>query len=226
MCNTITSLLVFAKGQESYEKPKTLIENSGISTNFSIYTFGLGNHFPEFLHGVSEETGGKYYNVPLHSALSQAFGSCFGEIISTYAEDLKVSVETVPGPVPFVVDKVFLPQFRVISGKNTEICFVLSIPPCSFLNPQHVPTKIIKGNLKYKILSTGEEVKNDFNFEITIYPYYKLYENIEIDLDTKLQFYRLLLAELLDNILSEDFEKACELLKGFYQKLEDFEDSG
>ena len=216
MSNAISAIMLFSKGAEDFDKVRSLLHNIGISTNFYLHTFGLGDHFSEFLNGLSDECKGNYYNIPHPMTLTQAFGSCFGELLSIYAENLKIAVELMPSPIPLTLEKVYISEAHIIFGKSTDICAVLNILP-SFKNFSELNNvKILKLSMKYKILRTGEEIKSEYFLELPCYSYDFLYENtLEINHNVLLSMFRFKLTDILYEILFEDSISASNLLSGF-----------
>lgn len=215
MSNVVATVLLFCKPDVDPSKAREILTNHGISTNFSINTFGLGDHSADFLYNLSNESGGNYYNIPHPMTLCQAFGNCLGEVLAIYAENVKINAEAFSNPTPYNIERLYLPQNYVISGKPLEICLAINFMPSSFIFKNSNSIKVLKIQLKYKIISSGEDVKSEIIIELPIYSYNRLDITIEFDESVLLNFYRSKLIDLLYEILFEDSDRAGKLLENF-----------
>lgn len=215
MCNTVSSLILFSKCEEGVNKVKETIQNAGISTNFFIYVFGLGEHSTEVLSSLSGETMGNYYNVPHPSTLFQAFGSCFGDLNSLYVDGLKVDVEQIRSNIPVSLEKCFECQPFVTYGKPAQLCILLNIMPCSIGFKQNFVLKLLKVTVKYRIIPSGEEVRDEAVFEVPLNSYDNRSETFEVHQETVVELYRARFAEVLYEVLFEDADTASRNLERF-----------
>lgn len=216
MCNTISSLILFSKCEEGVNKIKEIIQNAGISTNFFINVFGLGEHSTEVLSSLSSETMGNYYNVPHPSTLFQAFGSCFGDLNSLYVDRLKVDVEQIRSNIPVSLEKCYECRQFVTYGKPAQLCILLNIMPCSMCFKQNFVLKLLKITVKYRIIPSGEEVRDEIVFEVPLNSYDNRSEIFEVHQETVVELYRVRFAEVLYEVLFEDSDTASASLERFY----------
>lgn len=226
MCNSIAGLILFTRSQQNGDNMKELLHNHGISTNFFVHAFGLGDHNTESISSLCTETEGNYYNIPHPLSLFPAFGSCLGELLSLYAEYIKINIELIRSTIPISLEKVYLSQSYAISGKPLEICSILSVLPCSQVSHPCFHLKLLKATVKYKIIATGEEFKEETIFEIPIFSHDSEYKLVEIFGDTVLCMFRFRFADLLYEILFEEFQKAAQLLREFAENVSALEDVG
>lgn len=220
MCNTISSLIIFSKCDQVLEKLKEMFQNAEISTNFFLNVFGLGEHSTEVLSSLFSESVGNYYNVPHPSTLFQAFGSCFGDLTSLYVDGLKIDVELIRSVVPISLEKIYEHRSYITYGKPLHICVLLNIMPCSISFKQHFQLKLIKFLVKYRIVPSGEEVREEFVFELPLYSHEFRCETVEVNYETVVELYRFKFAEILNEILYMDAQTASLTLAGFWEELE------
>ncbi|OMJ69070.1 hypothetical protein SteCoe_33306 [Stentor coeruleus] len=226
MCNSIAGLVLFTRSQQNGNNINELLLNHGISTNFFVHAFGLGDHNTESISNLCNETEGNYYNIPHPLSLFPAFGSCLGELLSLYAEYIKVNIELIRSVIPISLEKIYLSQSYAISGKSLEICSILSVLPCSQVSHPCFHLKLLKAIVKYKIIATGEEIKEETIFEIQVFSHDSEYKLAETFGDTILCMFRYKFADLLYEILFEEFNKAIQQLREFSESISGLEDLG
>jgi hypothetical protein len=190
MCNTISSLILFSKCDQVLQKVKEIIKKAEISTNFFVYIFGLGEHSTEALSSLFSEKIANYYNVPHPSTLFQAFGSCFGDLTSLYADGLKVTAELIRSVVPFSIEKVYDHRSYVTSGKPLEICIHLHLMPCSIPFKENFLLRLLQVNLKYRVVGSAEEVREEHQFELPLNSHENRYNSVEVNYETVFELYR------------------------------------
>lgn len=215
-CNTISAMLIFAKPDILMEKDKGIFQEPENSTNIYVYSFGLGEHSSEYLNILASETNGSYFNVPHPLALPLAFGTCFGELLSLYAENLQTTIELLPSSIPMTLEKIYICQPHLIHGKTSEVCAVLNILPCSQILLHGSACKILKVLISYKLLCSGETVNEEYLLEVPVYSYENAKKSICFDSNVLMQVCRLKIADLLYEILFEESQVASELLGRFY----------
>lgn len=220
MCNTISSLIIFSKSEEGANRIKEIIQNAGISTNFFINVFGLGEHSTEVLSNLPNETMGNYYNVPHPSTLFQAFGSCFGDLSSLYVDGLKVEVELVRSTIPVSLEKCYECRQCITYGKPAQMCILMNIMPCSHSFKQNFLLKLLKVNVRYRIVPSGEEVREELFFDIPLNSHDNRNEKFEVCQETVVELYRVKFAEVLYEALFEDSDTASESLQRFLMEMQ------
>jgi len=71
----------------------------------SVFTFGFGkDHNEDMLRSIAEAAKGTYYFVKGKDDIPQAFGDCFGGLVSVVAQNIKLKVE--PGMPDVIVSKI------------------------------------------------------------------------------------------------------------------------
>ena len=220
MHNTVSAVILFAKPEGSIEKVRSMIRGSDFSTNsIYFYLFGLGEHSSEFLNMICSETNGTYYNIPHPLAFPSAFGSCMGEILGIYAENFRVNLELVPSAVPLSLERVYICQSHIISGKTTEVCALLIVMPCTSRSLDGASVTILKVGVKYKVLGSGAEIREEYFLQVPVFGYDKICKDIEIDAEAMLHVWRLKLADMLYEALFENNVCASELMGKFLTEM-------
>ncbi|CAH9077305.1 unnamed protein product [Cuscuta europaea] len=98
--NPVGSIILLSDGQDTY-KVSNNSEQLILPSRFEIpvHTFGFGgDHDAEFLHNISEISGGTFSLIETEVIIQDAFAQCIGGLLSVVVKDLKLSLDCVdPG---------------------------------------------------------------------------------------------------------------------------------
>jgi uncharacterized protein YegL len=124
----VTAVLLFTdglanQGLQDSAAIKTITEQmcSGSAQPPSVFTFGFGkDHNEDMLRVIAEAAKGTYYFVKGKDDIPQAFGDCFGGLVSVVAQNIKLKFE--PGAPGVVISKVHAPsEAKATTGGGLEV---------------------------------------------------------------------------------------------------------
>eukprot|EP00358_Blepharisma_japonicum_P006713 CAMPEP_0202940374 /NCGR_PEP_ID=MMETSP1395-20130829/494_1 /ASSEMBLY_ACC=CAM_ASM_000871 /TAXON_ID=5961 /ORGANISM="Blepharisma japonicum, Strain Stock R1072" /LENGTH=573 /DNA_ID=CAMNT_0049634827 /DNA_START=480 /DNA_END=2201 /DNA_ORIENTATION=+ len=176
-----------------------------VAAQYSIHTFGYGSdHDANLMNTMAEVKNGGFYFVEKEDSIPEAFSNCLGELMSVVADQIQVQLQTQVCDIPFALRKVYSEtgdsSFRmppVLSGTKKEAIFLLNFPPCSIRVPENHQILPIKASITYRVPHTGEEVKEQSFLIINVFNEDHLIDEIELDEDVMVNFYRVKGAEIL-----------------------------
>ncbi|CAH9137621.1 unnamed protein product [Cuscuta epithymum] len=93
--NPVGSIILLSDGQDTYTA-SNISEQLNLSSRFEIpvHTFGFGgDHDAEFLHKISEISGGTFSLIETEGIIQDAFAQCIGGLLSVVIKDLKLSID-------------------------------------------------------------------------------------------------------------------------------------
>ncbi|CAH9080456.1 unnamed protein product [Cuscuta epithymum] len=93
--NPVGSIILLSDGQDTYTA-SNISEQLNLSSRFEIpvHTFGFGgDHDAEFLHKISEISGGTFSLIETEGIIQDAFAQCIGGLLSIVIKDLKLSID-------------------------------------------------------------------------------------------------------------------------------------
>ena len=112
-------------------------------------------------------------------------------------DGLKFEVELIRSVVPISLEKTYEHRTYITYGKPLNVCVLLNIMPCSISFRQHFQLKLIKFLVKYRIVPSGEEVREEFVFELPLYSHEFKCETVEVNYEAVAELYRFKFAECL-----------------------------
>ncbi|CAG9315799.1 unnamed protein product [Blepharisma stoltei] len=210
--NSVTSIVLLTDGIDNNQETamgrlRAVIReyDPKVVTQYSIHTFGYGSdHDAHLMNAMAEVKNGGFYFVEKEDSIPEAFSNCLGELMSVVADQIQVQLQTQACDIPFALRKVYSEtgdsSFRmppVLSGSKKEAIFVLSFPPCNIRVPENHQIQPIKASITYRVPQTGEEVKEQAFLIINVFNEDHIIDEIELDEDVMINFYRVKGAEIL-----------------------------
>ncbi|KAH3765500.1 von Willebrand factor, type A [Pelomyxa schiedti] len=93
--NPVTAVMLLTDGQDylTTDVAKTLFSQTTVQ--FSLYTFGYGpDHDATLLSSLAELGHGMFYYIENDSKVEEAFARCLGGLLSVYAQNLRVTINS------------------------------------------------------------------------------------------------------------------------------------
>lgn len=210
--NSVTSIILLSDGVDNNTstamnrfRASIIKSDLGILTSYSIHTFGYGkDHDANIMNAMAQVKNGGFYYVEKEDSIPQAFANCLGELMSVFADSINVILRTEAVDVPFSLTKIYSEtgdsSFRmppVLSGSKKEAIFLLCFPPCDLRVPDNHKIQPIRAFVSYKNPRSNEEFKDECLLTIDVYNEEFLIDDIKVDEDVIVNFYRVKSADVL-----------------------------
>ena len=225
--NKASALLILSDGQDndsstSLERANEAIQKIKVEGEYTIHSFGYGSdNDAKLMSSMSEAKNGLYYYIEELDSIAEAFANCLGEIISTAADNIQVTLETQACEVPFALKKVYsdngdtsFAMPSLLHGSQKEAIFILNIGPVELANDEEIITPL-KATVAYRQVQNNENKIIEQLLQITLRK--NNTEAIIYDQDAVINFYRFKTSEALKEAgelgKSGEMEKARNLLQ-------------
>ncbi|CAG9319237.1 unnamed protein product [Blepharisma stoltei] len=180
---------------------------ASIKGAFTVHTFGYGrDHNARAMQEIAKANNGNFYYVENPKDIAEAFANCLGELVSLVADKVEVALSTQECNIPFHLHKVYsengdthftMPQ--VFAGNKKDSVFLLKFPPTTDRVPENEIIKPVKARISY-VSKSGEN--KIIEAELSILVVNEGRDDIEVNEDVMVNFYRCKGAEILKEVAS------------------------
>lgn len=206
--NNSTAIILLSDGCDNekltaYERSRASIESfQHLNFSYTIHSFGYGaDHDATTLSVIAELKNGGFYYVEKFETIAEAFANCLGELLSAIANEVSVSLTTLPSEIKFALTKVYSSngdiQFtmpNIMYGDTKEAVFLLGFSPSDIIIQEAFEITPIRANVFYTLVKSGEKKVLEADLKISVK---NSEENVEIDESVLVNFYRVKTAEVL-----------------------------
>ncbi|CAG9316790.1 unnamed protein product [Blepharisma stoltei] len=212
--NQVTSILLLSDGCD--DSGDTVLSRAAgcsnefkslIKSSYTVHTFGYGaDHDAKVMQEIARSNSGNFYYVEDPKDIPIAFANCFGELASLVADKIQVALITQPCSIPFHLSKVYsengdsnFSMAQVHAGDKKDSVFLLKFPPITDRVPDNEIIRPVKARISYET-NLGEN--KIIETELTILVVNEGREEIEVNEDVMVNYYRCLGAEILKEVAS------------------------
>ena len=237
MKNNSTAIILLSDGKDDNsrtvcERARICIDSyKNLNISYTIHTFGYGlKHDAETMSVIAELQNGGFYYIEKFESVSAAFANCLGELLSSVANEVEVTLLSQPCDINCEITKVYSPngksQFtmpNIMHGDSKEAVFLLKFQPSDIIINEEMEITPIRARVSYNLLNASQTVVVERELFITLK---NPDEEVEDDKSVLVSYYRVMAAEIFKEAgLYGDtnaLDKARELLE---KTVEEFRES-
>ena len=237
MKNNSTAIILLSDGldndsETACERARSCIDSyKDLNISYTIHTFGYGSdHDAETMSTIAELQNGGFYYIEKFKSVSAAFANCLGELLSSVANEVEVTLLSQPCDINCEITKVYSPngksQFtmpNIMHGDSKEAVFLLKFQPSDIIINEEMEITPIRARVSYNLLNASQTVVVERELFITLK---NPDEEVEDDKSVLVSYYRVMAAEIFKEAGlygdTDALDKARELLE---KTVEEFTES-